>query len=187
AAKGLEFPAVVIIGMEEGLLPGMRAMESDAEMEEERRLCFVGITRAKQTLMMTCARYRMQRGQTLATQPSRFLNELPADGVQVSDQSDAYHEGHDEFDQRASWERRGGQGSRAGDSGSPRPRRGGGLYDWIVAGAGVRHPQFGAGRVLSVTPGGADARARIVFQDCGTKTLVLKYARLEPFDLSIFT
>ncbi len=186
AAKGLEFPAVAIIGMEEGLLPGMRAMESDKEMEEERRLCFVGITRSMRTLMMSCAQYRMQRGQTLATQPSRFLNELPADGVQVSDQSDAYYQGADEFDQRPAWERRGNRDSPA-PTGRRRARSGGGIYDWIVAGAGVRHPQFGAGRVLSVTPGGADARARIVFQDCGTKTLVLKYARLEPFDLSIFT
>jgi len=90
AAKGLEFPAVAIVGLEEGLLPGQRAMDSDDDLEEERRLTFVGITRAMRTLLMTSAKYRTHRGVRERTIPSRFLAELPAEHITVSDQSDEF-------------------------------------------------------------------------------------------------
>src|SRR5690606_11023778 len=88
AAKGLEFPAVAMIGLEEGALPHSRARESEAELEEERRLCFVGITRAMRRLLITSARYRTQRGVVERTIPSRFLQELDPASVTVSDQAD---------------------------------------------------------------------------------------------------
>ncbi|MEQ8844080.1 MAG: UvrD-helicase domain-containing protein [Phycisphaerales bacterium] len=190
AAKGLEFKAVAIIGAEEGILPGMRAMERDEDLEEERRLCFVGITRAMRALMMTSAQYRMMRGQTQRREPSRFINELPQDGIVLSDQSGAWVE-EDEFDQRPLEERRGGGGFRGrgggGGRGGARGVRLGGVYEWIAEGVGVRHPQFGVGRVLTVTGSAGDPKARIAFQDCGTKTIVLRYASLEPYDLSFLT
>src|SRR5262249_48125205 len=90
AAKGLEFQAVAMIGLEEGLLPHSRARESDAALEEERRLCFVGITRAMSRLLITSAKYRTHRGMTERSVPSRFLQEL-GDGthLRISDQSDS--------------------------------------------------------------------------------------------------
>ena len=77
AAKGLEFPHVYVVGMEDGLFPGNRAMGDAEEMEEERRLCYVGLTRAKKRLTLTCARQRMLFGKTSANKPSRFVEEIP--------------------------------------------------------------------------------------------------------------
>lgn len=90
AAKGLEFKAVAMIGLEENLLPHSRAAESDDALEEERRLAFVGITRAMRRLMMTASRYRTQRGMAERTVPSRFLAELPKEYLAISDQSDTF-------------------------------------------------------------------------------------------------
>jgi DNA helicase-2/ATP-dependent DNA helicase PcrA len=90
AAKGLEFPAVAMIGLEEGLLPSIRSLESEDALEEERRLAFVGITRAMRHLLITSARFRTQRGLRERTIPSRFLDELPADQIILSNQADAW-------------------------------------------------------------------------------------------------
>jgi DNA helicase II / ATP-dependent DNA helicase PcrA len=153
AAKGLEFPVVAMIGLEEGLLPHSRALSSEADLEEERRLCFVGITRAMEHAHLSAAKYRTIRGRSERTIPSRFLDELPREHVRVSDQSEAW----EDFD--------GGFGG-GGDSGGSRG---------LPAGSRVRHPQFGVGEVLSVEGG---MRAKIRFRDVGVKTLVLEYARL---------
>ena len=85
SAKGLEFPYVFIIGMEEGIFPGFRAVMygGEKEIEEERRLCYVGITRAKEELYLTHAKSRMQHGITQYNPPSRFLKEIPADLVDM--------------------------------------------------------------------------------------------------------
>lgn len=90
AAKGLEFKAVAMIGLEENLLPHSRAAESDDALEEERRLAFVGITRAMRRLLMTASRYRTHRGMPERTVPSRFLAELPKEHLAISDQSDTF-------------------------------------------------------------------------------------------------
>src|SRR5690606_30173820 len=87
AAKGLEFDTVALAGMEEGLLPHSRAATNEAELEEERRLCYVGITRAKRHLLLTSARMRTHRGMRERTIPSQFLNELPASSVITLDQA----------------------------------------------------------------------------------------------------
>jgi DNA helicase-2/ATP-dependent DNA helicase PcrA len=168
AAKGLEFPVVAMIGLEEGVLPHGRARESEAALEEERRLAFVGITRAMQRLQLSSAKYRTHRGISERTIPSRFLGELGRDNVIISDQSDALgglDEGEDAF---LSDERREDETPRPAARAAPR----------FPVGALVRHPQFGVGKVLSAS-GGANARATIQFKDVGTKTLVLEYARLE--------
>jgi DNA helicase-2/ATP-dependent DNA helicase PcrA len=182
AAKGLEFSAVAMIGLEEGLLPHSRAFESEADLEEERRLCFVGMTRAMHRLQLSCAKYRTLRGVPERTIPSRFLGELPREHARVSDQSEAF----DDF------EGAGGAGAMGRGFTSK------GLEDRLeqvrtqrleLAGAGdrarseyppgctVRHPQFGEGVVVSVK-GGQNPRAEIKFKGAGVKTLVLEYARL---------
>jgi DNA helicase-2/ATP-dependent DNA helicase PcrA len=194
AAKGLEFPVVAMIGLEEGLLPGTRAFESESEMEEERRLAFVGITRAMRTLVMTSARYRTHRGLRERTIPSRFLGELPGEHVVFVDRSgdDGFVEGgggsgdplsalsHDDLDvdQRPEWERRSASGRGGGGGGGRDGGRGGRWGSRIEAGALVRHPQFGVGRVERVSGRGMQRRAQIDFEDLGRKTLVLQYARL---------
>ena len=186
AAKGLEFPAVAMIGLEEGLLPSMRAMESEAQLEEERRLAFVGITRSMRHLLITSARVRTQRGLQERTIASRFLGELPPDAIERIDMADEWDDhggpsggaggrGSDrgswtdfDFDQRSPTERRSSMASR-GDAAPKGP----------AVGAAVRHPQFGIGEVVSVTGLGVNRRATIKFRDVGVKTLVLEYARLE--------
>lgn len=189
AAKGLEFPAVAMIGLEEGLLPGARAMESEDGIEEERRLAFVGITRAMHTLLITSARYRTNRGIRDRTIPSRFLGELPAEHVISSDQADDWPSDdfvdHSpsgafddfEFDQRDPSEVAAERLSRRPPR-SAMPRASGKTE--VKIGSLVRHPQFGLGRVTRVMGMGMNRRATIEFMDVGSKTLVLQYARLSP-------
>lgn len=187
AAKGLEFDSVAIIGMEEGLLPHSRAISmpvgGDAELEEERRLCFVGITRAMRRLLMTSAKYRTIRGIPERTIPSRFLGEIPPGAMIVSDQSETFAEDYDA--PAGGWgvdtgkfssgrgSSYGGEASMASPNSGP-PR--GAMAEFPV-GSKVRHPQFGLGVVESVS-GGSSPRARINFKDAGSKTMVLEYARL---------
>jgi DNA helicase-2/ATP-dependent DNA helicase PcrA len=168
AAKGLEFPIVAMIGLEEGLMPHSRSMDSPAEFEEERRLCFVGITRAQQHLMLSHARYRTIRGLRERTIPSPFLRELPDDVLHIEDLSgtasvwdDDDGAGFDDFEPR----RRSSPFPVPGSKGA--------------RGTRVNHPQFGPGSVLAVTGRGGNARAKVQFDRAGVKTLILEYARLE--------
>ena len=161
AAKGLEFDAVAIIGVEDGLLPHQRAREDEHELEEERRLCFVGITRAMRCLILSHARYRLVFGQSMPTIPSRFLEEFPANLIECNEP--------DSIDAHGGTVRNDGRGERA---------LAGELAGEFPPGSIVRHPDFGLGRVLHVAPMGAHTRARITFNTAGTKTLILQYARL---------
>ena len=202
AAKGLEFPAVAMIGLEQGLLPGHRALDSEDEMEEERRLAFVGITRAMRSLQMTTAKYRTHRGMTDRAIPSRFLRELPEDGITITDRSDEYEDDNESYEPKPRGGRSGfGAGySSAGSKPSPttptysefdqrpmeerlaelrakaasQPQS----ADGYTPGAVVEHPQFGTGTIERITGRGMNRRATIVFKDLGRKTLVLQYARL---------
>ncbi len=166
ASKGLEFPAVAMIGLEEGTLPHSRARESEAELEEERRLAFVGITRAMKRLLITSARVRAVRGVPERTIPSRFLSEIgeqDASHVTFSDRADGfsdYSSGGQDFDP---W----GDDEQHAAS--------------LRVGSRVRHPQFGVGKVLSCGAG-PGARARVEFTGIGVKTLILEYARLTRVD-----
>lgn len=159
AAKGLEFRAVAMIGLEEGMLPHSRALSSDDDLEEERRLCFVGITRARERLLITSAKYRTHRGLSERTVPSRFLAELPERHMRISDQSDS--------DLPGSWGGAAEEPARGANAARPE----------FPVGSLVRHPQFGVGEVVAIT-GGVNARARIRFRGLGEKTLVLEYVRL---------
>jgi len=163
AAKGLEFPVVAMIGLEEGCLPHSRARGDQAQLEEERRLCFVGITRAQERLILSKAAYRTIRGLRERTVASPFLNEVSQGDLEVIDRSGAESFGGDEDDyirQRMEEEsqRLGGQFKR---------------------GQLVRHKIFGLGRVADITPMGSQTRAIIEFNTAGRKTLILEYAKLE--------
>lgn len=162
AAKGLEFPAVAIIGVEDGLLPHQRANNDDNELEEERRLAFVGITRAEQHLYLTCAKSRTIFGQTQSTIRSRFFDELPEDAIEWIDPVDGF--GDAASDPFADRELR----SDAAQQASQFPK-----------GCKVRHPQFGIGEVLDVQAMGSITRASVRFNTHGRKTLILQYAKLE--------
>ncbi len=160
AAKGLEFPVVLIIGLEEGLLPHARAIDARADataMEEERRLCFVGMTRAQQELILTRARYRTLRGVTERMPKSRFLTELPQDEIRFeSRQEDEENHDFDEWTTLPSGE-----------------------YGRLRKGQLVRHPMYGFGRLIWVDPLGPRTRAGIRFSTGVEKTFVLEYAKIE--------
>ena len=163
AAKGLEFPAVLIIGAEDGLIPHRRSLESDEALEEERRLLFVGMTRAQQKLAVSRARWRMIQGATLATVRSEFLRDLTGwDHREVADDDDQTSDNYeydDYYDQTADFP--------AGQ---------------FAPGQWVRHPTLGLGRVASISPHGRDCRAVVQFGSGQCKTLMLKYAHLEAVD-----
>jgi DNA helicase-2/ATP-dependent DNA helicase PcrA len=161
AAKGLEFPVVAMIGLEEGCLPHARARGNLNELEEERRLCFVGITRAQQRLILTKAAYRTLRGLRERTVTSPFLNEMPPQAFDVTDRTGLnYGSAASELRQRAAEEQ---------DQLSSQFRRG----------QLVRHPSFGIGRIAEISDMGQQTRAVIEFNQVGRKTLILQYARLE--------
>jgi DNA helicase-2/ATP-dependent DNA helicase PcrA len=173
AAKGLEFPVVAMLGVEDGLLPHDRANRDPTELEEERRLAFVGITRAERHLYLTHAQWRTVFGETKATIASRFLDELPDEAVQKEDVAG---------DAERAFLAGGSAGSGGGLGDGAFPRRSGGSKKPppFPPGTRVRHPQFGTGTVLTLSGAGPSARAKIEFPGVGRKTLVLEYARLTP-------
>ncbi|MBN1447874.1 MAG: UvrD-helicase domain-containing protein [Bacteroidetes bacterium] len=185
AAKGLEFPVIFLVGMEEGLFPSSMAIDRD-EVEEERRLCYVGMTRAMQKLYMTHARSRLRWGERLEQVPSRFLDEVDQATVQrESTRRRAPYAGNGHGRHRP----RGSAGA-AGSDAAPRKKRSEysqiGDHDSysqtdgeIGIGSDVIHATFGRGKLLSVQGSGEMARAVVLFDSVGKKTLVLKYAGLK--------
>jgi DNA helicase-2/ATP-dependent DNA helicase PcrA len=176
AAKGLEFAAVAIAGLEEGLLPHSRSTNSEAELEEERRLCFVGITRAKRYLLITRAKSRTVRGIPERTVPSSFLRELPDEGVVVSDFSG--DGAADEGDDAVEW----GRSTFDARDGMPRGKPSSGLAvarDEFPVGCLVQHAKFGLGRVEIITRRVSGSSAQVDFASVGRKTLILEFANLQ--------
>ncbi len=167
AAKGLEFPAAAMVGLEEGLLPHSRAAASEEDTEEERRLCFVGITRAMQHLLITSAARRTQRGVSERTMASRFLEELGSEHIQRIDSADLDFHPIDDAPPPVSVSSHARTGKLAE------------AKQAFPVGSRVKHPRFGVGTVEAIE-GGASIRARVKFRETGTKTLVLEYARLTP-------
>ncbi len=172
-AKGLEFPAVIITGLEETIFPHRRALSDDAELEEERRLCYVAITRAKAHLAMTHAWTRMAWGTRLDALPSRFLTELPAELVidlaaaKPLRRAEFVEEG---FAGRAS---EFAQGRAFGAGAAPPVRSTGAELLGLAVGERVVHDRYGAGTVVSVEGEGMRARAAVRFAEHGLKHLVL--------------
>ncbi len=202
AAKGLEFPVVFVVGTEEGIFPGVRAIGEPEEMEEERRLCYVAMTRAKEKLYMTCAAQRMLFGKTSANRPSRFVGEIPPELTEQSGRSPLAPSAEDSewgysrparpvYGSGVS----GGGFRRTSVSGggaprqerpsrpvgiqggyTPRPAAQSGPLPDFRKGDMLTHKAFGKGMVLSIQPMGGDALIEIAFDTVGTKKLMLKSA-----------
>lgn len=195
SAKGLEFPVVFIPGLEEGIFPGSQSLYSEDDMEEERRLAYVGITRARQKLYLLNARQRMLFGQTNRNMPSRFLAEIPSE---VTDDR-TVREQPRSFNGSSSY----GGASRFGSPKKPytyskatpigeghksssaahqfgqatsKPQSTGETYN---VGDTVRHSIFGTGVILTAKPMGNDSLLEIAFDKVGTKKLMANYAKLE--------
>ena len=164
AAKGLEFENVFIVGLEEGMLPHERGAGNDDELEEERRLFFVGITRTKTQLFISFAKYRTIRGQFLRTIPSQFLYELGINLTEPAKENEYEYE-HDhndtEFDHY--------------DHSSQQTTQ-------FAIGQLIRHKKFGLGRVKKFVDMGPNSVVEIKFNAGQTKTLMLKYANLEKIE-----
>ena len=158
SAKGLEFPIVFLVGLEDGLFPSQRSLDEPGRLEEERRLAYVGITRARETLMLSYAESRRLHGMETYNRPSRFLHELPREllhevrpRVQVSRPLSSNHYAADALE-----------------------------VTQLKLGQRVRHASFGEGVVMDAEGSGAHARVQVNFEDTGAKWLVLAYANLTP-------
>ena len=161
SAKGLEFPVVFLVGLEEGLFPSQRSVEDEGRLEEERRLAYVGITRARERLLVTYAESRRMHGAEMLARPSRFLAEMPAELI-------------DEVRPRV-------QVSRPLYAG--RPYAGAASLEEelpVKLGQRVSHPSFGEGVVVSAEGSGAHTRLQVNFEGDGSKWLVAAYAHLTP-------
>lgn len=158
SAKGLEFPNVYIIGVEEGLFPHQRSTSDPSDLEEERRLCYVGITRAGQALTMTYAQHRRLHGHDHYPQPSRFLREIPEELI--------------------NWVNIGRPETKMTTTTSIQTNSTDNDHDYTL-GQYVSHTKFGNGIILNIEGTGKNVRIQVKFEDSGTKWLVAEYARLK--------
>ena len=161
SAKGLEFENVFLCGLEEGLFPHQRSVEEAGRLEEERRLCYVGITRARKQLTLSYAEHRRLHGSESYCMPSRFVHEIPAELV-------------DEIRPRIQVSRPYAAPARTMSLREPPP------VDGLNLGQRVQHGTFGEGVVLNYEGRGAHARVQVNFEHAGTKWLVVAYANLQP-------
>ena len=206
SAKGLEFPVVYVVGMEEGIFPGSSAQYDQEELEEERRLCYVAMTRAKEKLTLTNARQRMLYGRTSSNRASRFLDEIPEENMRWESKPEPRfggmeHDstfGGDRYEGGSYGGGYGGRGTASGGSWSS-----GGVHSYrdttpktpqrplasarrnaapaapllqLQQGDMVEHTAFGKGMVISIRPMGGDALVEVAFDNLGKKKLMLKSA-----------
>jgi DNA helicase-2/ATP-dependent DNA helicase PcrA len=184
SAKGLEFPTVVLAGLEEGLFPHSRSREDEAELEEERRLCYVGITRARRQLVLTSAARRRVFGEYQNTEPSRFIDEIPADLIE-RDEAPASRR----YSGTTDWSYRPNPYARRspakGRHDTEKVATQNFAYEeedqtpGLRPGARVNHAQFGPGTVVSVEDLEDDQKLVVKFVSVGTKTLRARYAKLQ--------
>jgi len=161
SVKGLEFPLVFLVGMEEGLFPHQRSSEEPGRMEEERRLCYVGITRAREQLVVTSAEVRRLYGGESYNMLSRFVREIPDELMQ-------------EIRPKANF-------SRPVLTTSPRIGHGRAEEDTgLFVGQRVNHARFGDGIVLNLEGQGPQSRVQVNFEDAGSKWLIASMANLQP-------
>ena len=176
SAKGLEFDTVFLVGMEETIFPGLRAIGEEDEMEEERRLCYVAITRAKRKLYLVSARQRMLFGRTATNLVSRFVDEIPPELIDHKNipKRFAYHERRQEL----------GFEMPAVNGGAIRPNPLRPMKQSVNGKAGpsfrtgdhIRHKAFGPGTIIKMTPMGGDNLIEVAFERVGTKKLMLRTA-----------
>lgn len=191
SAKGLEFPIVYLAGMEDGLFPSYMCIDSDdpSELEEERRLCYVGITRAKQKLIMSAAKVRMVRGETHMNKVSRFISEIPAELMVNSTQgpahkiltSDGTDKDHFHLPPRKAGESRFQSFQHdvlKEDIFDKKPSAGNVGLGYGI-GDKVRHIKFGTGMVKEIKNGGRDYEVTVDFENGGTKKMFASFAKLQ--------
>jgi DNA helicase-2/ATP-dependent DNA helicase PcrA len=166
-AKGLEFPVVMLTGMENGVFPHQRSLDDPKEQQEERRLAYVGITRARERLYLTRAAVRTAWGAPQYNPPSQFLDEIPAELVTWE------RTGEEAARSQTSW------GSTSGGRSSARASTGSRQVPNLNAGDKVTHDAFGVGTVVSTRGGGGDQQVTVDFGSSGVKTLLVRYAPLE--------
>ncbi|MBM7581886.1 DNA helicase-2/ATP-dependent DNA helicase PcrA [Caldicoprobacter guelmensis] len=179
SAKGLEFPVVFIAGMEEGLFPLSRAVDNPDELEEERRLCYVGLTRAKQRLYLSYAQNRTLYGSSMLSMPSRFLSEIPEDLVEPVDRGYAFGRGDLVFKSRTSIDSsdrfdlpaRATKGKADSSVGASSSR--------FALGDKVLHQRFGVGTIVAMDGDGDDLRLQIAFEQGGIKKFMANLAPLK--------
>ena len=157
SAKGLEFPSIYLVGMEEGLFPHQRSSNDLKQLEEERRLCYVGITRAKKTLTLTYTQYRRLHGSDYYPQPSRFINEIPAELLCEIRLGGSVTESLFRNEETKS----------SGKDGQ------------LTLGQRVSHAKFGEGVILNLEGNGSHMRIQVNFEKAGSKWLVASYANLQ--------
>lgn len=185
SAKGLEFPYVFIVGMEEGMFPTYRVIQygTNEDMEEERRLCYVAITRAKEELFITQAKSRMQHGITQYNAPSRFLKEIPAELIEIPVKPQLSEVG--DYIRKSEMRIKpvftkpnpyGGIVKKSQTAGIPSPKNV--TLDYEV-GDKVRAPKYGIGTVEKITPGGADFEVTVSFKDKGVKKFMAGLSKLK--------
>lgn len=202
SAKGLEFPVVFMVGMENGIFPGSASFEKESEMEESRRLCYVGITRAKETLFMTSAEVRRVFGKTVAYSQSDFINEIKPDLKEYVSAEKTGMKSRGSFINKSSYNNphslrnnmnrsvsgSGLAASRANAFGNPSlgsiQTGSTGSGDYISAaeatmGRKVMHEKFGVGTIVSVQNSGDDKKLTIAFDKQGVKVLLLSFAKLK--------
>lgn len=175
SAKGLEFPTVFLCGMEDGLFPSFRADESDEDLEEERRLCYVAITRAKQQLYLTCAERRLMYGQTRYARPSRFLQEIPAELLD-SNLTERARQAEAEQAQKKAYRPRSTVNQSYRSASALQASVTTSSVPTFACGDRVMHKAFGEGMITSVKPMGGDQLLEIAFTSKGTKRLMAKSA-----------
>src|SRR5262249_31229990 len=168
SAKGLEFPIVFLIGLEDGVFPHVRSLGDPDELEEERRLCYVGLTRAEERLYLCHAWSRMMFGATDYRPPSRFLEEIPAELIEATGEERGRGAGLGAHrDAVVASALRGASGARGAEELGLR------------VGDDVRHEKFGEGVIVDLNGSGDKAEARVRFRDVGEKTLLLSWAPLQ--------
>jgi DNA helicase-2/ATP-dependent DNA helicase PcrA len=175
-AKGLEFPVVYMVAVEEGLLPHSRSLDKPDELEEERRLAFVGMTRAKEELYLCHARQREYRGSTIYAVPSTFLSELSEDDVEFIDHSGGAADDHAAIHHwrgghaaaESGWEDAGVRPHASTENGDAR----------YAAGMMVRHHEYGVGKVMGVSGYGGKSKVKVRFAEWGDKTFIAEMAKL---------
>ena len=181
AAKGLEFPTVFIVGCEEGIFPGLRCIGEPEEMEEERRLCYVGITRAMQHLTLTCARQRMIRGEVQYNKMSRFVKEIPRELISLERERGEIEDRKPKMDIPT----RGSVYAAMKQEFREKPQQAKTFsaqkatkLDYEI-GDTVRHIKFGVGIVTDIVDGGRDYEVTVNFDQAGTKKMFASFAKLK--------